>query len=161
MTISLRYEGAKSLFKTLERIQSPDERKALLESIGAYGVSTTQQHFLDQETAEGIKWRPSRRAITKGGKTLTKSTRLVTSFVYQASAALVEWGTNVKYAAIHQWGGEIRPKNSRYLAFMGDNGGMVFAKKVTIPARPFLGISKLEENGINKIAENWLEGIAQ
>jgi phage gpG-like protein len=45
---------------------------------------------------------------------------------------------NKVYGAIHQFGGTIRPKNpSGSLRFMGADG-FVFAKRVEIPARPFL-----------------------
>lgn len=55
---------------------------------------------------------------------------------------------DVKYAAIHEYGGVtaphiIVPKKASVLAFMGSNGGMVFAKKVNhpgskMPERSFL-----------------------
>ena len=41
-------------------------------------------------------------------------------------------------AAIHQYGGTIEPRNKPFLVFQL-NGELVFAKKVTIPARPYLG----------------------
>lgn len=41
-------------------------------------------------------------------------------------------------AAIHQYGGTIYPRNKPYLVFQL-NGELVFAKKVTIPARPYIG----------------------
>ena len=49
-------------------------------------------------------------------------------------------GTNVIYAAIHQLGGKIVPKNATHLVFRLATG-VVLAKSVTLPARPYLGIS--------------------
>lgn len=61
-------------------------------------------------------------------------------------------GTNVPYAAIHQFGGVIRPKTSKGLAIGGVNSdgdaNLGWAKKVTIPARPFLGISNQDKENI-------------
>lgn len=47
-----------------------------------------------------------------------------------------------KIAATHQFGAVIRPKNGKYLRFPGPNGQFIFAKKVTIPARPFMPLTK-------------------
>lgn len=52
-------------------------------------------------------------------------------------------GTNVPYAAIHQFGGVIRPKTANAL-----NVGGRAVKKVTIPARPFLGVSNQDKENI-------------
>lgn len=46
-------------------------------------------------------------------------------------------GTNLIYAAIQEFGGEIYPKNSPYLIFQVD-GEWVYATKVRIPAHPYL-----------------------
>ena len=43
----------------------------------------------------------------------------------------------VPYARIHEFGGVIKPKNGKYLVFE-INGQKVFAKSVTMPARPYL-----------------------
>jgi len=69
-------------------------------------------------------------------------------------------GPSVIYGRIHEFGGVIRPKKGKYLRFIvyggnyrgpdprrkrladmlaGDEGRVVFAKQVTIPARPYLG----------------------
>ena len=66
------------------------------------------------------KWRPSKRAM-QGGKTLVDTARLQNSITAKAFSDRAEVGTNVIYAAIHQFGG----KAGR-------------GHKVTIPARPFL-----------------------
>lgn len=50
-------------------------------------------------------------------------------------------GTNLNYAAIQQYGGDIRPKAAQALAIPLPGGGVVFAKHVHIPSRPFLGFS--------------------
>ena len=58
-------------------------------------------------------------------------------------------GSGLKYARIHELGGVIRPKNFRYLHFFV-KGEEVFAKKVTIPKRPYIKPS-IEESS-KKIA---------
>jgi phage gpG-like protein len=44
------------------------------------------------------------------------------------------------YAAIHQFGGTILPKKAKRLVFTL-KGKTVFATRVTMPARPYLGVS--------------------
>jgi len=46
-------------------------------------------------------------------------------------------GTNVKYARIHEYGGEIKAKNAPYLKFP-IGGRWASVKSVTIPARPYM-----------------------
>lgn len=79
------------------------------------------------------------------------------SIRYSARPDGVTWGSNMHYARIHQFGGEIRPKSASRLAFkVGDR--LVFADKVTIPARPFLGI---DEEGRITIAGIALDALAE
>lgn len=49
-------------------------------------------------------------------------------------------GTNLVYAAIHEYGGIIKAKNAPYLVFkIGDK--WIRTKQVTMPARPYLSTS--------------------
>jgi phage gpG-like protein len=53
------------------------------------------------------------------------------------TSAEAEIGTNVVYAAIHEFGGTITAKNGKGMVFEVD-GHTVMTKSVTIPARPYL-----------------------
>lgn len=50
----------------------------------------------------------------------------------------ITFGPHKVYAAIHEFGGTIVPINGPYLVFQGKDGKTVFAKSVTIPARPYI-----------------------
>lgn len=82
-------------------------------------------------------WAKSKRAGSSGGTTLTDTARLKKSFTVNAKKNRVAVGTNVKYAAIHQFGGIIRAKNKPYLKF-NIGGRWAQKKEVTISARPFM-----------------------
>lgn len=52
--------------------------------------------------------------------------------------AAVRIGTNLEYAAIHEFGGIIRPVNAPRLVFEVEPGEWRTADQVEIPARPYL-----------------------
>ncbi len=119
------------------------EKRRLLASVGEALVSGTIQRFEDEEDPQGKKWKESRR----DGQTLTDSARLRNSITYATGPESVMVGTNVKYARIHQKGGVIKGKNGKKLKFEGD-GGDVFRDSVTIPKRPYLGVSSEDEEEV-------------
>lgn len=81
------------------------------------------------------------------GNSLTETTA---PYAVRTSAGTeISIGTNVPYAAIHQFGGVITPKNKKAL-MIPMAGGVIFAKKVTIPARPFLGFGDKDAKEINE-----------
>ena len=102
--------------------------------------------------------------IARSVKILQASGRLASSITpaYDATSARV--GTNVIYAAIHQFGGQtrahvIRPKNRKALHFGG-----IFAKQVNhpgskIPARPFLAITTSDGVAIEEAMANYLRHV--
>lgn len=85
------------------------------------------------------KWKPSKRAMKQGGKTLQDTGSLAASIStrYNNNSAVV--GTNKKYAAIHQFGG----KAGR-------------GRKVTIPARPFLKLTNDDLQEIKDAVKEYL-----
>ncbi len=65
------------------------------------------------------------------------------SIVYQVSGDTVSIGSNRIYAIVYQFGAVIVPKNPKTLHFMLGRHPVTM-KRVTIPARPFLGIGPEE-----------------
>jgi len=76
------------------------------------------------------------------GQPLRDTGRLNRSIVSKVDATGVTVGTNLIYAPVHQFGATIVPKNKPRLVFPGPNGNLIFAKKVTIPARPFMPLRR-------------------
>lgn len=66
--------------------------------------------------------------------------------------------TNVNYARIHNQGGVIYPKKGKYLVFPLAGGGMAFATKVTIPARPYDQFTDANEAELAELTELYLNG---
>lgn len=107
-----------------------DNLRPGLNEIGDYLVSETTQRFRDSKSPQGENW----KNVKRGGKPLVDHGHLRDSIHYQATNDSVEIGSNLVYAAIHQLGGQ---------AGRG--------RKVTIAARPFLGVNLADEREIGDI----------
>ena len=118
-----------------------DSKKALMASVGEALVSSTIKRFDAEESPDGQKWQPSKRAAAESGKTLTDTARLRKSIDYAATASKVMVGSNVVYARIHQMGGKAGKGH-----------------KLTVPARPYLGVSKEGMEEVKAILAEFLAG---
>lgn len=153
--VSLNWGGFdKALGNAAKRIGSTGK---LMASIGEALVSGVKTRFKNEEDPEGRKWKASARALAEGGKTLTDTARLRDSIDYAATPTKVMVGSNLPYARIHQLGGTIRPKKAKRLIFKGPGGEKIVAKQVTIPARPYLGVSKADMEEVRATMEDFLK----
>lgn len=110
----------------------------LMSGIGAMGESQTRRRITDEKTSpDGAAWAPNR----EGTSILLKSgEHLLGSLAWESSSTDAEWGAAWEYAHVHQNGATIKPQQADRLAFKV--GGKLFRpKQVTIPARPFVGLS--------------------
>lgn len=143
----------------LSRLSSID-KAGLNNAIAEALRSGTIDRFEQTKSPDGTAWKRSIRASAKGGLTLTMTTNLKTSIHARATEEGAEVGTNLVYAATHQFGASgrtIRAKNKPNLMFQY-NGRWIRKKQVTvnIPARPFLGISDEDREEIRNLAEEAL-----
>ncbi len=89
--------------------------------------------------------RHAKTNIEKHG--LHKTGALVNSIIVKESTptyALVG-SVGIIYAAVHEFGATIYPKRAKMLSWIGEDGERIFAKRVRIPARPYLRPA-LDEN---------------
>lgn len=142
----------------------------LFRAIAAYGENSTRERFKNQTGPDGKRWMPSQRVRKgKGALTLVLTGRLLRSITHRSTSTTAEWGTNVVYAGIHNFGGDIErlafsstlrlrtSANGRLLRQKGHEHLAVFAKathkraverrytvgahKINMPARPYLGVN--------------------
>ena len=137
-------------------------------AIGVGLVRNTQDRFDAGRAPDGRAWTPLKPftlAMKRGPGILRESGMrggLQASIAFRADAgaggATVTVGTNKVYGAIHQFGGTIRPKNPKGLLFFRTPGGRVWAaaRSVTIPARPYLGISFEDRRMIGEAVQDIL-----
>jgi len=109
-----------------------------LKAIGEHTLIATEGRFERQQDPGGRKWaplKPSTRRRKKHPKILTESGMLRGTIRYRLMGTnAVAIGTNRPYGRIHQLGG----KAGR-------------GRKVTIPARPYLGFSGTDREEIEAI----------
>jgi len=137
-----------------------------MKAIGEHMLRSTENNFRKQAAPDGTPWKPLKvlsyhlgykmrkkkpTHTRSGGLTagfqkylgartiLTDSKELRGSIHYRAGRTGVQWGSGKVYAAIHQLGG----KAGR-------------GKKVTIPARPYLGVGPADRVEILDIVKNHL-----
>ena len=150
--LRIEIEQQDRIMSALRELGDPSLRAEVMEDIGSYGVTSTQQRFLEQKSPDGEGWEKSSRAKSKGGQTLRDRGNLFDSLTYSADSNSVAWGTNLIYAAIHQYGGEIKAKNGGKLKFKV-GGHFVQVDKVDMPARPYLGLTDEDEAEITDIVQ--------
>lgn len=162
----------------LEHRAQPDTGR-LVPRLGEYLQSSTQARFKTQTAPSGAPWAPLKRSTIRGkkynaDKILTLRGYLRGGIRWQApDDNTVQVGTNLEYAAIHQFGGEIQqPARQATVRYRSKAGRTLFAGRrhkkaterlvsipahtVTMPARPFLGISAQDDQEIREIIQEWL-----
>lgn len=127
---------------------------------GVLGETLKKLHkkrFTEEVSPDGKAWQPLSpltRKIKGNDKILRDRGYLSDKTAYNYDNKGVEFGSDAKYARLHQFGGTIKPKRAKRLR-LGDSG--IFAKQVTVPARPWLGVSKSDEAALLKKAEVLLQ----
>ncbi len=159
--------------------QAARDPSGLMPRLGEYLQGSTQKRFKTQTATDGTPWAPlqkryARRKRYNKDKVLTLRGYLRSYIHYQVTGGdSVEVGSNQKYAAIHQFGGEIdMPERQATARYRSVAGKVLFAGKkhkrateravtvpvhfVKIPARPFLGLSAEDDREISRIIRDWL-----
>lgn len=140
----LRFD-LKDLFKVSDGLKRlGGETEVFMRRIAQTLTVSAKERFVDETDPEGNKWK---KGVKNGGQTLTLSGLLRRSITNTSDDKTAVIGTNRIYAGIHQFGGVITAKKSKYLRFK-INGREVFAKSVVIPARPFLGVSETDKDAV-------------
>lgn len=143
-------------FKALR--ERADDITPMLRDAGEILINNTQDRIKSGVDITGKKFAPladltiSLKRKNKD-KVLVESGDLYRELTYQLVKGGLEFGSDRKYAALHQYGGTIKPKSKKILAFKG-----VFAKQVTIPARPFIGLTPIDQRDILEMLVDHIEG---
>ncbi|MFO1038149.1 MAG: phage virion morphogenesis protein [Geminicoccaceae bacterium] len=153
VSITIDDADVMALLRRLAGLASGPALGETMDEIGAQIQENTRERFLSKTGPDGVRWKPSYRAVLQGGQTLADAGNLRDSItrVIGLGGASVEVGTNLKYARVHQFGATITPKAAPYLVFKLADGSWVRTKKVTIPARPYLGFNATDRADVIEI----------
>ena len=154
----------KKIAAALKRLaRRTDNLRPVMERIGVFLENSVLRRFETQTAPDGTPWLRSERAELEHGQTLTDTGRLRASITRVVESRSTAVGTNVVYAAIHQFGGTtparvIKPRRKKALFWPGARHPV---KSVNHPgseigARPFLGLSGEDEQGVLDIINNYI-----
>lgn len=136
------------------------EKHELLDSLARLVQEQTRQRIeVDKTAPDGTPWKPNRA----GSSILFDTGRLADSIDYVVEndeRAII--GSGLVYAQIHQTGGTIKPKNGKALKFWFVAGGFVefaIVSQVTIPARPYLGLSADNSIELQAVTGDFLQAV--
>ncbi|MBR0681920.1 phage virion morphogenesis protein [Roseomonas eburnea] len=161
ITVTVEAEQARALIGGW--IATGRDPAPILRAVGARLVSNTQDRFDEEVDPDGAPWEPlttAWAALKKGPGILRESGMrggLQGSITFDVAGGELAVGSNKIYAAVHQFGAVIRAKRSPFLVFRTPDG-QVFgrAEEVTIPARPYLGLSSRDQEDILDAVEFFL-----
>lgn len=151
-------EALDELLKRAGNLRDP------LAEIGELLLPSIHQRFNQGVAPDGSPWAPlapSTLARKKGPGILRESLHLQGSFRYQVGNDELLVGTNVPYAAAHQFGlpaHTIRPKSGKALMWPGAKHPVKKVEHPGLKARPFLGLSIEDEAAILDVVKDYLAG---
>lgn len=166
MVINFQIQGFKKLERKLKVTQDMlRSLKPYWQQVGMYiQRQTINERFDKEQSPAGKKWMPLsemtkamrlRRNKTGNMKILQDNGELRKSIQYEAGNNYVKVGSVLKYARIHQFGGTINVSNKqRRLLY---RYGFRVGRNITIPARPFLGITKSELQHIKSMFKSYIK----
>ena len=179
-----------ALQRLLDRLQSKSGLLAVLGNLMVRSIHQTMREegnppgswrrlyagtIQQQYEAKG-KGKKPRKSWTKGGRNtagflgFVKNKRLLygSGTLYQRiaysvdeSSSSVTVGSALKYARIHQFGGVIVPKNKKFLRFPIGGGQFMFAKRVVLPARPFVVLRPEDPGQLHQGVVDYLQSVFQ
>jgi phage virion morphogenesis protein len=144
----------------IDSLQNPS---GFLKGVGEHLVNSNRQNFDREAASDGTPWAPLSPATIKARQKkgqvpiqiLTATKALNASIFYQVEVDALKVGSGLPYAAIHQLGGVINKPARTGRAFGRDNVSIP-AHTISMPARPYLGVSAEDETIIIELAEDWL-----
>lgn len=161
VAIEIDASGIDGALKVLQPLLEFDGAE-LMSIVGALGESQTRRRIAEEKTTpDGSAWPPN----LKGTSILVETGQhLLYSIAHRSDESSAEWGSGWEHAHVHQDGMTIKPRNARLLAVpasaFGAGAGIRFAKEVTIPARPFVGLSSDNRDEIVDVVTDYF-GLAQ
>ena len=167
MVINVQIQGLKKLQSKLKATENiMRSMKPYWQLVGQYVQRQTIKERFDKEQApDGQKWKPhsemtkkmrAKRHKTGNMKILKDNGELRRSITYEAGNNYVKVGSVLKYARVHQFGANIRV-SKKQKAYFHYRGFHIKKSIITIPARPFLGLTQQEREHIKSMLKSFIK----
>lgn len=157
ITTEINMTFAEALLRDLDAALT--DLTPVMDRLGEQLTRSTKERFKEGTAPDGTKWAPksattlARYGAKADARPLFGPTGLLSQQIFhQADAQSVEWGSNLIYSAVMQFG-----------AAKGAFGTMSNGASIpwgNIPARPFIGVSAEDEVQIIDILSEWLQTAA-
>lgn len=144
--IQIISEGGQAVSDVLTQlVNNLDDLAPALGNVGEHLMLTHRDHFDEQRSPDGEPWQPlspeyAKRKKKNKDKILRLNDILRDTLAYNIGNQSLEFGSNKEYAAIQHFGGSAD----------------MSPRLAAIPARPFLGLSKEDENEVIEILREFL-----
>lgn len=155
VALTLTIADAQILGGLTRMIAVGEDLRPVLADIGAELESSTVKRFISNVAPDGTPWKASLRAEKTGTPTLVMTSNLRDSIHYVVEPKAVSIGSALIYAKVHQVGAVISAKGGA-LAFTLYGGQFISVRSVTIPKRPYLGLSANDNQAVVSIVgDHW------
>ncbi len=149
--INVTVDSGRALAALRSLRQSVTNLRPVMAKIGDELVTSTKLRIDKGVSPDGTAFKP----VVRGGQPLRDtSTHIYGAIHSRATDNAVVIGVPYAWAKVHQYGATIRAKNVPYLRFMIRGKGWVTKKEVTIPARPWLGVSREDSTAMLRIVRD-------
>lgn len=164
LSVKLSVRELRDLAERFDQLKEPAAKAALMRKLGETAQTLVVEGFAESRAPDGTKWKELK---FRDGQPLSDTGRLRNSFAIasalQSTAGSFTIGTNVEFAGVHQFGMTIHWKGEKQMAFPDRRGGgMAFARKVVIPARPMIPTGALPNAWAEQLgqdASDFIEGL--
>lgn len=135
LQVHTRKADLAKLVAQVDRLGKASQMNRLMKELAEEAVHQAQTCFEKQRDPYGNRWKPSKRALRDGGKTLRDTSRLHNSIRGKGRGRSgFEVHTNVAYAGIHNDGGKITKRVAQ--RFTKAPGKRVSRRKAVKPKKP-------------------------
>lgn len=150
--VEIRIKGLDEAIARYAPVFAGNDGVELADTLGALGVRQTQRRIYSEKTSPaGAAWKPNRQ----GTSILFASGLLAGSIRHTAAPGAATWGSPLIYAAIHNFGGAIRPREKKALRFPGAPHPVA---QVVMPQREYLGLSAENAREMMEMVETYFTG---
>lgn len=160
--VYFRFDTADLQNELQEAIDKVEDKSAIHKIVAITLYDQTLDRFENGEDPDSNEWEglsPLTLSNRRSGKGILRdSGELLRSIHHKSDNSKAEVGTNLNHPKVWvmQHGAIIKPRRFKALRIPFGKNGYVFSKGVKIPARPYIGIGKDDEEMVREALKGFL-----